>query len=653
MYTRINRKKALSALLVLALAAGLFAAVPLTANADDAAKLADKINKNDHGGSGTLTASVSGDTITVGGKVTGAVNPLSYTLNPGVTIVWAADYSGAVPSIMLSLGGEGAFELPAGGAITNTGPGAAINTGKTAIKLSGGTIRSERFGITTGTSGTVIDMSGGSIETVSPAIQAQKTKINISGGTVASSGTGSTITNIGDGALLTISGGTVKNTDEGVTISSGLDGSLVTISGGTVEGTGASQTVSVKDFAMTGGKIKNAGGKTTIIVSGDCKISGGTVNGADGYAVGTTGVNYSINISGGFVFSYGTSIARLKGDYSGAENHVIDGFSNAPAIGGNAVVCAWNKAAGRASYNEGAADDLTAAPSGASAVWGIEGGKSGIKYANGSNAGFYALSGVTVVPAGQAPAPGQPAATPTPAPTPAPTPTPAAAATPSPAPAAQQTPTPAPAPAATSNNAWGKANAWAVPELQKAAELGLIPETLNGKDFTLPITRAEFAAVSVKVYESLSGEAAAPANPNPFTDTRDIEVLKAYNVGVTAGTSATTFEPDLLLNREQAATMLARVYKRVAFDGWTLAADAEFPLHYTRQAPFADDASISGWARDSVYFMVSKNIINGLGNNLFGPRNTTSAEEAANYASATREQALLISVRMVQNLGAK
>ena len=199
---------------------------------------------------------------------------------------------------------------------------------------------------------------------------------------------------------------------------------------------------------------------------------------------------------------------------------------------------------------------------------------------------------------------------------------------------------------------WSDANDWAVPELYLAAGMGIIPASLEGKDFTQPITRAEFAAVSVKLYESLSGEKATPVNPNPFTDTRDREVLKAYNAGFTAGTSETTFEPNQLLNREQAATMLARVYKRTFFDGWSLATDADFPLAYTRQAPFADDAAISAWAKDNVYFMASNNIINGLGNNKFGPRNTTSAEEAANYASATREQALLIAVRMIKNLSA-
>lgn len=53
---------------------------------------------------------------------------------------------------------------------------------------------------------------------------------------------------------------------------------------------------------------------------------------------------------------------------------------------------------------------------------------------------------------------------------------------------------------------------------------------------------------------------------------------------------------------------------------------------------------------DSVYFMVANNIISGVGGNNFTPKNTTSAREVANYANATREQAIIIATRMVENL---
>ena len=191
---------------------------------------------------------------------------------------------------------------------------------------------------------------------------------------------------------------------------------------------------------------------------------------------------------------------------------------------------------------------------------------------------------------------------------------------------------------------------WAKTEIEKAAEMGLIPDSLKNADLTKPITRAEFAAVSVKLYEKLSGTKATPAIVNPFKDTNDQDVLKALEVGITAGIAADKFAPDNLLNREQAATMLTRVFKKSYVEGWTLANDGKYTFNYTMPAIFKDDAKISDWAKPSVYFMATHGIISGVGDNNFAPKAITPAELAANYASATREQALAISVRMTEKL---
>ncbi len=179
------------------------------------------------------------------------------------------------------------------------------------------------------------------------------------------------------------------------------------------------------------------------------------------------------------------------------------------------------------------------------------------------------------------------------------------------------------------------ASDWAKAELTKAEEAGLIPESLLNADLTKPITRAEFAAVSVLLFEKISLRKAEKAGTNPFTDTSDEYVLKAYELGVTTGTSDTTFDPDALLTREQAAAMLTRVYKKLTVNGWNIAKDGEFKLEYTKGEAFADDANISTWAKDSVYFMASKSIINGVGENKFAPQN-----------NASREQAIIIATRM-------
>lgn len=191
---------------------------------------------------------------------------------------------------------------------------------------------------------------------------------------------------------------------------------------------------------------------------------------------------------------------------------------------------------------------------------------------------------------------------------------------------------------------------WATEELQKANDMGLIPDVLLTADLTKPITRLEFAAVCVKVYENLAATKAIPAVVNPFTDTADIEVLKAYNVGLTDGIGTGLFGPSVMLNREQAAVMLTRVFKRVAIPGWTLATDKNYTLNYTKPSLFADDKDISDWAKASVYFMAANTIIGGVGNNTFAPKAVTSQQEAENYASATREQAIIIAVRMAEKL---
>lgn len=175
---------------------------------------------------------------------------------------------------------------------------------------------------------------------------------------------------------------------------------------------------------------------------------------------------------------------------------------------------------------------------------------------------------------------------------------------------------------------WSNASEWAKPELEKADENKLIPDMLNGKDFTSNITRREFAATSVKLYEKISGKKGTKASKNPFTDTNDAEVLKAYNLGITNGTSETTFSPDALITREQMATMMTRALNKAGIDT-TIDVNAV-------SDKFADHNEISSWALDSVYFMSTRGVIKGVGENKFNVK-----------GNATREQALAISTRSV------
>lgn len=206
-----------------------------------------------------------------------------------------------------------------------------------------------------------------------------------------------------------------------------------------------------------------------------------------------------------------------------------------------------------------------------------------------------------------------------------------------------------------SGSFYSNASTWAEPWLEKAESYNLIPDILMGADMTKPITRAEFAALSVKLYESMSGKTAAPSTDNKFTDTTDTEILKAVNIGITNGTSDTKFSPNAFIVREQTAAMLTRAYKAAFWEGWTLAGDNSYTAHtldYSGVAAFADDASISAYAKASVYFMVKNKIIDGVGNNMFAPNQANIPVGAAvNYGQATREQAIKIAVASKENLG--
>jgi len=182
------------------------------------------------------------------------------------------------------------------------------------------------------------------------------------------------------------------------------------------------------------------------------------------------------------------------------------------------------------------------------------------------------------------------------------------------------------------------ASNWAKPELQRAYDLGLIPDILKGADMTKPINREEFAELAVLLYEKAAEEKAQPASPNPFTDTSNPQILKAYNLGITTGTSSTTFSPKVLINREQCATMLFRTIRAINPQGdYSIEGVEDFP----------DQKYISSWAVEATKYMSKIGIINGDANGNFMPKATTSAEEAAGYGMATREQA----IAMVQAFG--
>ena len=149
----------------------------------------------------------------------------------------------------------------------------------------------------------------------------------------------------------------------------------------------------------------------------------------------------------------------------------------------------------------------------------------------------------------------------------------------------------------------------------------------------LTTTRAQI----VQILYNLEGEPKV-SGKTPFTDlTQDWyqdAVLWAYQTGVVAGTSSTTFEPDLPVTREQIAVILMEYMTRVLKleRTWTPADLSTFP----------DADSVSDWAKDAMADAVALGLISGASNG-----GQTYLEP---QGSATREQVATILMEFCKNV---
>ncbi|MDL2273866.1 S-layer homology domain-containing protein [Oscillospiraceae bacterium OttesenSCG-928-G22] len=163
-------------------------------------------------------------------------------------------------------------------------------------------------------------------------------------------------------------------------------------------------------------------------------------------------------------------------------------------------------------------------------------------------------------------------------------------------------------------------SSWAAEQVNAAAAVGIVPESLQSK-YTQATTRAEFCALAVDLYETATG--AEITGRTQFTDTTDINVEKMASLKVVNGIDDGKFAPDQKLTREQAATMLTRLASAM---GKSLTAHTP---------TFADSASVSIWATDSVGQVQAAGIMSGVGGNKFDPK-----------GDYTREQSIMTMMRL-------
>ncbi|MDD5492328.1 MAG: S-layer homology domain-containing protein, partial [bacterium] len=178
------------------------------------------------------------------------------------------------------------------------------------------------------------------------------------------------------------------------------------------------------------------------------------------------------------------------------------------------------------------------------------------------------------------------------------------------------------------STAWdGSASSWAVPEITEAEKNGLTYDGIMN-NFTRPITREEFCVIVVKLYEGISDKK-AESGQNPFNDTDNPEIIKAYLLGIVKGTGAGRFSPQNKITRQELCVMIQQ------------ALEVSLPALVTDDTEltgYKDTAKIAAWAETAVRFCIHNQIIKGIGSGLIDPLGNTTREQAIAIINRTFER---------------
>ena len=163
---------------------------------------------------------------------------------------------------------------------------------------------------------------------------------------------------------------------------------------------------------------------------------------------------------------------------------------------------------------------------------------------------------------------------------------------------------------------------WAREEVYKAREFGLIPNNMY-HSFLANITRLEFCRLVMALYTKITAEPERMITQQVFTDTNNISVLNAYELGIVKGVGEGRFAPTSAITRQEMALML---YNTI---GAIQTATGKNILQNTSSALTFVDLSLSAeWAVDAIKSLRNNEIMLGDDKGRFNPLDITTKEMA-------------------------
>ncbi|HNX29785.1 MAG TPA: S-layer homology domain-containing protein [Syntrophomonadaceae bacterium] len=167
---------------------------------------------------------------------------------------------------------------------------------------------------------------------------------------------------------------------------------------------------------------------------------------------------------------------------------------------------------------------------------------------------------------------------------------------------------------------------WAEQDINTLYQKGLISGVTTFQfEPERPITRAEFAAIMLRALGESPGSYMTGRFYDVPADAWYFNVVnKAAEMGIISGYSSTSFGPQDSITREQIAAIISRAMQ-LKGKGTSVTSDNI----EARLSGFADQRSISVWARNGVAFALENKIVLGRTTTQFAPLATATRAEAA------------------------
>lgn len=161
-------------------------------------------------------------------------------------------------------------------------------------------------------------------------------------------------------------------------------------------------------------------------------------------------------------------------------------------------------------------------------------------------------------------------------------------------------------------------SSWATDSIENANSKGLlIKEVID--DYQAQITREEFVALIMNFYDAVLPNASTDVGSNPFGDTNNDTIVRAYNLDIINGKGQGVFAPNDQVTREEMCVIIDKTIKVMS------KSLTSKPV----SRAFIDKDEISSWALDAVNKMTNQyDILSGVGDNKFSPKGNATKEQA-------------------------